>query len=153
MIEDASLVFTQINRFFGFALKLSKSGLGQLLEFLGLMGDLSPLPAAHPVISPPRARRDKLMAQIGELLGCGEASPARLQKLVGKPSFAGSSPMGKIARTMLRPLYIPRNSETASRGRPLQARVGLVRRLHAPLTYEPKRDPRSSILPRFPHAS
>ena len=38
-----------------------------------------------------------------------------LQKLLGKLSFAQTASMGKVARTMLRPLYIQSHSDVASR--------------------------------------
>ena len=84
LIEDTLLLFTELSRILGFELKLSKSGRGHILEFLGLVIDLTLVPGKPPNLYLSQQRKDKLRAQISESVETGWASAAALQKLVGK---------------------------------------------------------------------
>ena len=84
LIEDTLLVFTELNRILGFELELSESGRGHILEFLGLVIDLTLVPGNPPNLYLSQQRKVKRRAQISEILETGGASAAALQKVVGK---------------------------------------------------------------------
>ena len=115
LTEEALQAFAELNRIFGFDLKVSKSEWGALLEFLGITIDLSSLPRGSPRLFLSELKKAKLRNQIFSLLESKRASSAVLQKLLGELSFAQTATMGKVARAMLRPLYIQSHSDVASR--------------------------------------
>ena len=113
--EDALLAFTELNRVLGVEPKLSKSEWGQILKFLGPVFDLTLVPGSPPILYLSQQWKDKLRAQISEILETGEASAAARQKLVGDLSFAQTATIGKIDRATFRPSCIQSNSEGATR--------------------------------------
>ena len=83
--------------------------MGRILKFLGLVLDLFPVPGGPPPLYLFRFKKDKLDAQILEFFKIGRASSAPLQKSVGKLSLAQTLTMGRVARTLLRPLFFQSN--------------------------------------------
>ena len=133
LTEDALLAFTELNRILGFELELSKSEWGQILEFLGLVIDLTPVPGNPPTLYLPQQRKDKHRTQISEVSQAGRASTAAPRKLVGRLSFAETAAVGKTARVMLRPVSIQCKSEGAARA-PLPSSLRAVEWRHQALS-------------------
>ena len=75
-------------------LELSKSDWGQIIEFLGLMIDLTLAPDNPPLVYLSLQKRGELEARILEVLSTKRAFSAALQKLVGELSLAQTATVG-----------------------------------------------------------
>ena len=110
LTKEAHLAFIGLSEISGFELTLSKSEWGFAPRVLRPRDGPYPFSGSPPFLYPPQAKTDELKAQTG-----GRASPATPQKLVGKPSVAQISAMGRTVRGVLPPSYLQSNSDVASR--------------------------------------
>ena len=107
-LERATLqAFVGLNEVFGIRVKLAKCASGNSLTFLGIMGHFpSPFNSFSMSASLPADKALKWSALIRSFL----SPPAiiwrkDLESLIGRLSFAQCAVFGRVARSMLRPLY------------------------------------------------
>ena len=127
LAEEALLAFTKLNEILGLSLKLPKSEWGRIIEFLGLILDLSPFPDSPPALCLPKLQRDGLATTVDAVLSDGKVSLAAIQNLFGELAFTQAATLGKIGRALLRPLCLFVNSAEAPRRLSSVARKSLLR--------------------------
>jgi hypothetical protein len=103
---DALHTFHEFNRILGFLMKESKSEVGNVVEFLGLMaGFPAPLIRDLLELSITKEKSKKWRALIRDLLDLGIIKHGQLDKLVGILAFARTMVFARFARSISTPIY------------------------------------------------